>query len=92
MVKACEDSKGYNSERLAAALARFAGPAEAFWWFEAGQTAALNAVRNRWLQPVAPRVAMEKACGGFERLPQRKPAAAFARFAGPAACRGILAV
>ena len=59
--KLAEGSKGYHSERYAAAFARFAGPAEAFWGFEAGQTAALNAVKNRWLQPVAPRVAMEKA-------------------------------
>ena len=39
---------------------------EAFERFEAGQTASLNALKNRWLGRVAARVALERPAGGFE--------------------------
>ena len=34
--------------------------------FEAGPTAGLNALKNRWLGRVAARVALERPAGGFE--------------------------
>ena len=35
------------------------------WGFEGGQTAGLNALKNRWLGRVAARVAVERPAGGF---------------------------
>ena len=35
-------------------------PAGGFEGFEGGQTAVLNALKNRWLGPVAVRVALER--------------------------------
>ena len=34
--------------------------------FEGGQTAGLNALKNRWLGRVAARVAVERPAGGLE--------------------------
>ena len=39
-----------------------------FLGFEGGQTAVLNALKNRWLGPVAARVALERPAEGFEAL------------------------
>jgi len=38
---------------------------EGFGGFEGGQTAGLNALKNRWLGRVAARVALERPAGGF---------------------------
>ena len=43
-------------------------PAEGFESFEGGQTAVLNMLKNRWLGPVAARVALERPAEGFEAL------------------------
>ena len=51
-------SKGVALERLA----------EGFEGFEGGQTAVLNALKNRWLGRVAARVALERPAEGFEAL------------------------
>ena len=45
---------------------RDAGGLEGFEGFEGGQTAGLNALKNRWLGRVAARVALERSAGGFE--------------------------
>ena len=47
-------------------LGKACGKFEAFEGFEAGQTAGLNALKNRWLGCVAARVALERPAGGFE--------------------------
>jgi len=47
---------------------RLAGGFGGFGWFggfEGGQTAGLNALKNRWLGRVAKRVAVERLAGGF---------------------------
>jgi len=41
-------------------------PAGGFEVFEGGQTAVLNALKNRWLGRVAARAAVERLAGGFE--------------------------
>jgi len=43
-------------------------PAERFEGFEGGQTARLNALKNRWLGRVAARVALERPAEGFKGL------------------------
>ena len=43
-------------------------PAGGFEGFEGGQTAVLNALKSRWLGPVAARVAVERLAEGFEAL------------------------
>ena len=43
-------------------------PVEGFEGFEGGQTAVLNALKNRWLGRVAARVALERPAEGFEAL------------------------
>ena len=40
-------------------------PAEGFKGFEGGQTARLNALKNRWLGRVAARVALERPAKGL---------------------------
>ena len=47
-------------------LGKACGRFEAFEGFEAGQTAGLNALKNRWLGRVAARVALERPAEGFE--------------------------
>ena len=42
--------------------------AEGFEGFEGGQTAVLNALKNRWLGRVAARVALKRLAEGFEAL------------------------
>ena len=42
--------------------------AEGFEGFEGGQTAVLNALKNRWLGPAAARVALERLAEGFEAV------------------------
>ena len=51
-------------ERVAARVA-VERPAGGFGGFEGGQTAGLNALKNRWLGRVAARVAVERPAGGF---------------------------
>ena len=48
-------------ERLAEGFGGFGG----FGGFKGGQTAGLNALKNRWLGRVAARVAVERPAGGF---------------------------
>ena len=57
-------------EAARVALERPAGGFEGFKGFEDGQTAVLNALKNRWLEPVAvaARVAVETPGEGFEAL------------------------
>ena len=52
----CESCLGKACER----------PAGRFEGFEGGQTAVLNALKNRWLGRVAARVALERPAEGFE--------------------------
>ena len=52
-----------RSEKQNAVAERLAGALEAF---EAGQTAGLNALKNRWLGRVAARVALERPAGALE--------------------------
>ena len=60
----CESCLGKEAARVA--LER---PAEGFEGFEGfEQTAVLNALKNRWLKPVAARVALERPAEGFEAL------------------------
>ena len=47
-------------------MERPAGGFEAFEGFEGGQTAVLNALKNRWLERVAARVALERPAEGFK--------------------------
>jgi len=51
--------------RLAARVA-LARPAEAFEGFEGGQTAGLNALKNRWPWCLAARVALARPAEAFE--------------------------
>ena len=46
-------------------MERPAGGFGGFGGFEGGQTAGLNALKNRWLGGVAARVAVERPAGGF---------------------------
>ena len=57
-----------RSEKQNAVAERPAGALEAF---EAGQTAGLNALKNRWLGRVAARVALERPCGSVGRFDKR---------------------
>ena len=62
-VCSCESCLERPGEAAKVALER---PAGGFEVFEGGQTAVLNALKNRWLGRVAARAAVERLAGGFE--------------------------
>ena len=74
-------------------MERLAGRFEGFEGFEGGQTAVLNALKNRWLGRVAARVALERPAEGFEAFDggQTELQCPEKQMAGACSCESCLA-